>query len=53
MSLNYHILRTHSRTCQVDEAERLLVACIDCACARVTIKAILHAGGLPIPLDPD
>lgn len=52
VSLDYHIERALGDFVTVDQAEMLLAACIDCAPARVTIKAILRAAGLPIPLDP-
>lgn len=54
VSVDYHIERIErSGTIQVERAESLLTACIDCAPSRTALAATLRGAGYPVPQDPD
>ena len=54
ISVNYHIERTEGAGfIEVERADSLLTACINCAPARSDIAAALASAGYPLAPDPD
>jgi hypothetical protein len=54
LSVDYHIERTDGAgIIEVERADSLLLACIDCAPSRSAIAAALLAAGYPVAPDPD